>query len=325
MANDKKQRHVLGYDVGGTKVVAVLATADAEVLQESRLEGWASGDPHTDLARMRELGNELLEQTDRRAQDLIGIGLSVPGPMNPRTGVVIDAPNLDGWVDVPVGDYMSEAFGAPARVENDANAAALAEWSYGAGRGEPDLIYLTVSTGLGAGMVLDGRLRQGHSGQAGEIGHMQIVPDGRPCHCGLQGCLETYVGGRAMANRIRAELQAGRRSAILDLAGGDAEAISAVHWVEGIRAGDAFALELQHEFIERLAQGIGIAIHAFDPSCVALGTIVQRNPGLFLDPLVRRTRELIWPSLHHVKIVAAELGDSLPRYAALSVALPEDA
>lgn len=325
MGHTKKQRYVLGYDVGGTKVVAVLATTDAEVLQESRLEDWSSGDWRADLERLREQGNALLEQTGLAVTDLSAIGLSVPGPLNPQTGIVFDAPNLDGWVDVPVADAMTEAFETPARIENDANAAALAEWRFGAGRGEPDLIYLTVSTGLGAGLVLDGKVRQGHQGQAGEIGHMQIVPDGRPCHCGLRGCLETYVGGRALANRIREEIAQGRSTQILELAGGNPADINAQHWVQGIRAGDAYALELQTEFIARLAQGIGIVIHAFDPSCVALGTIVQRNPELFLEALIARTRELTWPSLHHVKIKAAELGDALPRYAALSVALPEDA
>ena len=193
MSDSKKQRHVLGYDVGGTKIVAVLATSGGEVLQESRLEHWASGSSSRDLETLREQGSALLEQGGVSAGSLATVGLSVPGPMNPQTGIVIDAPNLAGWVGVPVGEFMSEAFHAPARVENDANAAALAEWRFGAGRGEPDLIYLTVSTGLGAGLVLDGRLRQGHTGQGGELGHMQIVPEGRICTCGLRGCLEAFV------------------------------------------------------------------------------------------------------------------------------------
>ena len=140
------------------------------------------------------------------------LGVSSPGPLSVREGRVIETPNLEGWRDVPIVAHLSEALGVPVRLDNDANAAALAEWRFGAGQGTRHLIYLTMSTGLGAGLILDGRLYRGASDQAGEVGHMPVVPGGRRCNCGQRGCLEAYTGGAALADIIREEIAAGERS-----------------------------------------------------------------------------------------------------------------
>ena len=323
MTRGDKQRLVLGMDIGGSKTVFVVARANGEILAESRVDDWSVGSWRRDLATLSERGRELLREADVERESLASVGVSAPGPLNVETGRVIDAPNLEGWVDVPISRELGRAFDAPVRLENDANAAALAEWRFGAGQGASNLIYLTMSTGLGAGLVLDGRLYRGATYQAGEVGHMPLVPDGRLCSCGLRGCFEAYAGGAALAEIIREDIANGTRTAILELADGIPAQISARHWIAAIRAGDAYAETLRQSFVARLAQGVAMLVATFDPECVVLGTIVQRNPDLFVDDLCRAVRERTWPSLHHVRIAAGRLGPRLPPYAALCVASPE--
>jgi glucokinase len=315
---------LLGFDVGGTKAVAVLAHAGGEIVAETRLEHWASGRWQDDLSRLEACGRGLLAEAGLTTQSLRSVGVSAPGPLNAETGVVVEAPNLEGWLNVPVCRTFEQAFGAPVHLENDANAAALAEWRHGAGRGAHNLVYLTMSTGIGAGLILDDHLYRGSRFQSGEVGHVPIVRDGRPCTCGLRGCLEAYVGGAAVAEIIREDLAEGRGgTAILDLAGGDPARVSAHLWCEALRQGDAYAEELRQGWLDFLSLGLAGIILTFDPDVVVLGTIVQKNPDLFMDDLEARVRRRTWPVLHDVRLVPGELGDRMPAWAALCAADPE--
>jgi glucokinase len=292
-------RILLGFDIGGTKAVAVLAREGGDVLAETRLEGWARGSWQADCEVLLEEADTLLQSAGLARSALSAVGVSAPGPLDGRRGIVIDTPVI---------------------LENDANAAALAEWQFGAGRGTRNLVYLTMSTGVGSGLILEGALYPGSRWKAGEIGHAPIRPGGRRCNCGLRGCLEAYTGGAAIAQRIREDIAAGQQTAILDLAGGKPEAVSARVWVQAVRAGDAYALALLDDWLDALAQGLAIAIAVLDPDCIVLGTIVQKNPDLFLGPLRERVRALVWDSFADVRLEPSQLGDALPRYAALSVA-----
>jgi glucokinase len=314
------KRLLAGADIGGTKCVAVLGRETGDILAESRIEDWASGDPDRDISALAEQVRALARETGSGLSEIAALGVSAPGPLDPRTGIVIEAPNLAGWRDIPLGRRLEADLGLPVRVENDANAAALAEWRHGAGRGARSLVFLTMSTGVGAGLIFDGRLYRGAHFPAGEIGHVPIVLDGRACSCGLRGCLEAYVGGAGLAERIREDAKKGRATAILELAGGEPERISARLWVDAIRARDAYALELREEFLDQLAQGLAILIMPLDPERILLGTIIRENPDLFLDEVRERTRARIWPELYDTRIEPGALGERLPAYAALSVA-----
>jgi glucokinase len=314
------ERLLAGVDIGGTKCAVVLGRERGDILAESRIEDWASGDPDRDLAVLAAQVRALAREIGAELSDIAALGVSAPGPLDPRTGIVIDAPNIAGWRDLPLQRLLEADLGVPVRVENDANAAALAEWRHGAGQGAQSLAFLTMSTGVGAGLIFDGRLYRGAHFQAGEIGHVPVVLDGRACSCGLRGCLEAYVGGAGLAERIREDAEKGRATAILELAGGDPERVSARLWVDAIRARDAYALELREEFLDHLAQGLAILILALDPERIVLGTIIRENPDLFLDEVRERTRARIWPELHDTGIAPGALGARLPAYAALSVA-----
>ncbi len=317
----RKPEHLLGMDIGGTKAVVVLAGRDADALEETRLDDWTTGSAERDLEQLVGAARELLDRASLRPEDVAALGVSVPGPLDPDTGVVVDTPNLHGWSHFPLRARLEAALGTRVRIENDANAAALAEWRYGAGRGTQSLLFLTMSTGVGGGLILDGRLYRGRHFQAGEVGHLEIEPGGRLCGCGLRGCLEAYTSGANLAARIREDIASGERTAILELAGGDAKRVSAELWARAIRAGDAYALRLREEFLERLSHGLGMLVMVLDPERVVLGTIVRENPDLFLDELCERTRGRVWRELRDVEIVVGELGPRLPAYAALSVAL----
>jgi glucokinase len=314
---------LLGIDVGATKTHVALGRADGTVLAESDVEGWASGDVRRDLETLTARARGVLEQARVTPEALAAIGVSAPGPLDPSSGVVRDAPNIPGWHEVPLRAHLERAFGRPVRLENDANAAALAEWRWGAGRGARAFIFLTMSTGVGAGLVLDGRLYRGARFGAGELGHGPLVADGRLCACGLRGCLEAYTGGAALAARIRADVAAGTRTAIADLAGGDPARINARLWIAALRAGDAYAAKLREEYLDRLAQALALLVVGLDADCVALGTIVARNPDLFLDALRARFAAQVWSRLRDTRIVCGELGERLPAYAGLVTALLE--
>ncbi len=312
--------HLLGFDVGGSKLVVALGDRNGRPLDEVRVEPWASGDAARDLGLLVDRARELLRGAGLRPADLRAIGVSAPGPLDPAGGIVLGCPNLPGWRDVSIGPWLERDLGAPVQLENDANAAAVAEWRHGAGLGAESVVFLTMSTGVGAGLVLDGRLYRGAHFQAGEIGHVPIVPGGRRCGCGMRGCLEAYVGGAGIAARIAEDLAAGERTLLRELCGGDPSRASARLWVEAIRAGDAYAARLLDEYVAHLAQGLAIVSMLLDPERILLGTIIERNPDLFLERVRAAVRACTWPEMHGVEILAGALGSALPAYAALSVA-----
>ncbi len=312
--------HLLGIDIGGTKAVAVLARRGGEILEERRVEGWPLGEAARDVDVLIDHTRALLERGGLTPTDIGALGVCAPGPLDPLAGIVIGAPNLEGWDHFPLRERLEQALRIPVRIENDANAAALAEWRYGAGRGARNLLFLTMSTGVGGGLILDGRLYRGTHFQAGEVGHIPIVGDGRLCGCGMRGCLEAYTSGAAIARRVRDDIQGGQGTRILELAQGDPARINARHWTEAIRSGDGYALRLREEFLDHLAQGLAVLVMLLDPERIVLGTIVQQNPDLFLEGLRERTRARVWSVLRGVEISPGELGERLPAYAALSVA-----
>jgi glucokinase len=318
-----RQAVLLGIDIGGTKLNVALGRASGELIREARIDDWASGDPRRDLDKIAETSRDLLTAARLDAGELAAIGVSAPGPLDPSTGMVRDAPNLRGWHEVPISAQLSRAFGRGVRLENDANAAALAEWRFGSGQGSRAFTFVTMSTGVGAGFVFDGALYRGARFGAGEVGHMPVIPNGRPCICGLRGCLEAYTGGGALAARLREEIGAGARTAILELAGGDARKVRPEHWARALAAGDPYAKSLAAEFLDVLSLGLATLIQLLDVDRISLGTIIARNPELLLEPLRARVYERVWPRLRATQLVPAALGDRLCAYAGLTVALLE--
>jgi glucokinase len=311
---------LLGIDIGGTKVALAVGERDGTLLARRRRPTEPSGDARADLRRLADDVRALLGEARLTTRDVACIGVSVPGPFDPEAGRLLAPPNLPGWDGAPVRDVLGSELGLPVVLENDANAAALAEWRFGAGRGFSHLVYLTMSTGIGGGLILDGRLYRGRNAAAGECGHVPIVPDGELCACGMRGCLEAYAGGAAWATRLRRIAPEDGRVAAL--AGGRDRA-RPEHVVTAAREGDAFALAEMERFNGYVARGIAALVFALAPEVVVLGTIpTAAGEELCLGPVREEVARRVWPLLGRgLEIVPAALGGDIGYLAGLCVAL----
>lgn len=298
----------IGVDLGGTKVGTALVDAGGRVLASSRRPTGRHRGPDGIVSDVLEcLRDACLPAARDRA---IGIGVGVAGQVDPGTGTVLYAPNLD-WRDFPLKKRLEGALGMPVSVLNDVQAATYGAWVHGAGRGAQDLVCVFVGTGVGGGVIAGGRLLQGCSGSAGELGHMTIDLRGPPCRCGNHGCLEAYVGGWAIARRARealaADAAAGER--LLGLAGADPGRVTAELVATAVHEGDDLARRVVRETGEALAAGIASIVNAFNPCLVILGGGVIEGLPELVD-MVRDgvpARALAAP-LQRLRIVKAELG-----------------
>lgn len=310
----------LGIDLGGSKLAIAIADPDGRLIAHMTRPSRISGDPQADVSAIAADAADLVARTGLAASDFDAAGLSVPGPIDHERGAILDPPNLPGWRDVPLRDRMSEIMGLPVRVENDANAAALAEWRYGAGRGCDNLVYLTMSTGVGAGLILDGRLYRGHRGRASEFGHTCVEWEGEPCGCGRRGCVEAYLGGAAWTRRLREITPASSR--VRALAGARERALPE-HVVAAAGEGDAFAREEMERFNHYLARAIAALSFALAPEVVVLGTIATAaGEALCFAPVRALVAAQVWPTLcDGMRILPSGLGAELPYYAGVCVAI----
>jgi glucokinase len=253
-----------------------------------------------------------------QAGALARIGIGCGGPLDPWRGVVLNALNNPGWIDIPITERIGGELGVPAYLDNDANAAALGEHRFGAGRGVANMIYLTVSTCVGGGVIADGRLLRGETGNAAELGHVTVNAHGRRCHCGSIGCLEAYCSGTNIAVRAREAVAAAEEPSALR----DDDELTALHVTAAVAAGDPLATRVWDETTTLLGAGIASMIHAFNPSLVILGGGVATSGDLLFEPVRHAVAERAMPWLHQgVRIVPAELGDRTGILGAVAVAL----
>lgn len=321
MSPPKATSPILGIDLGGTKVDVSCVRLNKEVLAQKRIPTQAEKGPEDVLGRILDTADQILGQARVAPIELLAVGLSVPGPLDPKVGLFFNLPNLPGWKGFPIRKRLEDHFRIPLHMDNDANATALAEWKFGAGRGYDHLIYLTMSTGIGGGLILDGRLYRGKNFNAGEVGHQVILPDGPRCGCGLLGHLEGLCSGSGIARRLREMVKPGE-SLMWEMAGGDPEKLTAEILVQAVRRGDALAREFFQETLEYLAMGLANLVFILNPQAIVLGTMVAKNPDLFLEPLERMVKEKVWDVFTpDLKILPAQLVDQIGVYAPLAVIL----
>jgi glucokinase len=318
------RRKILSLDIGGTKTAVSVCDETGEVLAGSRIPTR----PTTAIEIYFDSLERVCRDTIRSAgletpAELDCIGISAPGPLSVEKGMLLAPPNNPGWIDIPIVEKMAELLSVPVYLNNDANAAALAEFHFGRYRGERNLIYLTTSTGMGGGVITGGKLLQGVCDMGGEVGHMVMELGGPLCPCGRRGCWELYVGGKNMADRVREKIRTdGIETRILAEAGGDLERIDHRCISRAARAGDIFALKEWDTYTDRLAQGIGSLIQAFNPARILLGTIAVREGEFLLDPLRNKLPRFTWDwPLRSCTVEASTLGDRIPELSGLAVAL----
>lgn len=312
-------KYVVGVDLGGTQIRACLADKDGNILREIRQPTRAKEGLQPVLQRIKDTIAQVLH--DVTEADVLAIGVGSPGPLDPRSGVVIAPPNLPGWRDVPLRDILSQEFGLPVYVNNDANAAALAEQRFGAGRGCSDIVYLTISTGIGGGIVCCGQLLLGAHGLAGEPGHATVEPAGPRCNCGNVGCLEVMAAGPAIARHALELMEQGRRSSLW-AAVQDGVELTAEMVGRAAQEGDSVALQAIARAAYYLGIGVLNLIHIFDPERVILGGGVSKLGSLLFDPVCAWVRDHGMTVMQRATpIVPAALGDQVGLLGAVAWAL----
>jgi len=316
------QQTIIAVDLGGTQIRVALSDENGHLQRRTATLTRAEEGPEPIIARiiasMRQaLSNMPLEQVR-------GIGVAAPGPLDPWRGVIIWAPNLPGWHNVPLRERLADEFGRPVYLGNDANLAALAEQRFGAGQGIDDLIYITVSTGIGGGIITGGRLLLGSDGFAGEVGHQTLEPHGPRCNCGNIGCLEALASGPAIAREAVRRIQAGESSAIVDMVGGDLSKVTAKEVNEAAQAGDQLAIEVFHRAGFYLGVGIVNLLHLFNPRLIIIGGSVAKAGALLFDPMWETIRERAGAGYaEELRIVPAALGDDVSLLGAVALVLSE--
>ncbi|MFA5044258.1 MAG: ROK family protein [Kiritimatiellia bacterium] len=315
------QMNILGIDIGGTKTSVCVGAESGQLALKRRMATCPENGPDKVLERIVALAREVMAQSGRA--DIDTVGLAAPGPLDVKRGAMLAPPNMPGWDFVPVVSYFAAAFRRPVFMNNDANAGALAEYHFGRGRGVANMVYLTHSTGMGGGVIVDGRLVQGTVDMAGEVGHFVLDPQGPVCPCGLRGCFEVYCGGRNVALRLRQKIAAeGIATTLTAKAGGQLAAIDFKLFVEAVREQDPFAVREWQAYVERLAQGMGIIIMTLNPDMVVLGTIACQTGDLLMVPLKACLRRFAWgAALDACRIETSALGADIGDLGAIAVAV----
>lgn len=287
---------LLGVDIGGTKCALILAENNGKILSR---QAFATADVKTTL-------NWILGGAKALAQKyaLDAVGVSCGGPLDSGKGLILSPPNLPGWDAVPITNLLFEATGVPAYLCNDANACALAEWKYGAGQGSRNMIFLTFGTGLGAGLILDGRLYEGTNGMAGEVGHIRLAEDG-PLGYGKPGSFEGFCSGGGIS----------RLGEAMGCPG------TAKELAQRAKAGDRAALAVYGESARRLGQGLSILVDLFNPERIVIGSVFARSESLFREEMEKVMAREALPEANSVcRVVPAALGDAIGDHAAVAVA-----
>jgi glucokinase len=319
-------RFILGIDIGGTNLVVGSVAEDGSVLHAMGTEPThAEAGATAVVDRIVALAERAIARTRREVPGarIAGVGVGAPGPLDTKSGIVLLTPNL-GWVNMPLRQIIHDRLGLPAALDNDANCAVLGEWWVGAARGARHAIGITIGTGIGGGLVLDGKLYHGASDVAGEIGHTTIDTEGRRCKCGNYGCLEAYASGPNIAMRAIEAVEAGAESSLSRLVGGDLKKITAQTVYEAAREGDELALEVVNDTAKFLGAGIANLLNIFNPEVVVVcGGVTLAGDHLFV-PLRREVaRRAFKPAVQACRIVPGELLNTAGVYGAARVFLDQ--
>lgn len=291
----------LGIDLGGTQLRAAIIDAQGQILRRATLATDVAGGPNAVVAQMVKLSSDV---SDGFQNQITGAGVSSPGPLDLENGRTSDLPTLPGWLNFPLRQTLADKLGLPVVLENDGVAAANGEWKFGTGRGLNNIVYVTVSTGIGGGVVVDGHLMHGRRGMAGHVGHMMIDPNGPICGCGGRGCLEALAAGPAFSANARAAGFMDGKSA-----------------VEAARKGDAKAKALVDKEAEWLGYGFASLLHLYSPEKLIVGGGMSAALDLMMGGIKNQIELYAMPAFRNVEIVPAALGDNAGLIGAAALAM----
>jgi glucokinase len=310
----------LAVDLGGTELRAALVNPSGAVLAYADAKTRSKDGPGAVIEQIV----DLIGQVRAQAPDVVvcGLGVGAPGPLDSTAGVAIAPPTLDGWREVPLAALLKQRLGVPVKLENDAGAAALGEWRFGAGRGTESMVFVTVSTGIGGGVIADGRLLHGRRGLAAEIGHMAIAESSEDvCFCGARGCWEALASGDMLGRRA-ARLEARGKAPALRKLAGDGE-VTSRHVTQAARDGDPGAIALLAEEARWLGVGIVNLLHLYSPERVIIGGGLGACLDLMQAGIDRIIQSRAMSAYRDVPVVAAELGREAGLVGAASLVFPQ--
>lgn len=305
-------------DIGGTQIrAAVFQAGNPRPLRVKKIR--TRDKQQSPIERMVGLIQEIWPE-DRQVSAIV---IAVPGYLDVNRGIVFEAPNVPGWIDLPIRELLQQHFDVPILLGNDANLAALGEWRYGAGVGHDNLLYLTISTGIGGGAIINGQLMIGARGLAGEFGHITVIPNGPLCGCGHRGHLEAVASGTAIAKYVSEQIALGTESSLASISNPSAKDVS-----QAAMEGDALAIQAITRAGIYIGHTLADFLNIFNPSIVILGGGVIAAGDLILDPIKKALPEYILGRvyLEHLQIVTAALGDDVGLIGGLALAetmLPE--
>lgn len=297
--------NIVAVDLGGTLIRSALINEKGEILARAKRDTLAQEGPEPVIGRIKACIRDVAKGAEP-------ISIAAPGPLDPWRGIIHQAPNLPGWREVPLADILHRVFEVPVYVNNDANLAALAEHRFGAGQGVNDLIYLTISTGIGGGIITQGRLLLGVKGLAAEVGHMILEPEGPPCGCGGWGHLESLAAGPAIARRAVEEMEKGAETSITGLVGGKVSEVTAKVVAQAAKEGDLLAHSIFKEAGFYIGLGIVNLLHILNPELIIIGGGVSKAGDLLFDPIKETVKARAMLSYQEgLRIVPAALRDDV--------------
>lgn len=311
----------IGIDIGGTKISLVLGTPEGKILARRKIATRTGEETRACIRELTAVIRDLFKYGAARGHKVSGIGVGIPGAVDSIKGVVPRSPHLKGWKGLKLGAFLRDEFRVPVFLANDANAAAVAEKVFGQARKCRDFVYMTVSTGIGGGLVVHGQLLEGASFVAGEIGHMTVVPEGNACKCGNSGCLEAYASGTAIGRAAQELILKGKRSSLsklLDLEG----RLTAKDVGLAAREGDALSIKVYEDAGYYLGIGLANLLNILNPEMILLGGGVWKSaPAQFQKAMMKSCRRYAWPeAVKKVRIKKSKLKGSIGDLGALALA-----
>lgn len=300
----------IGIDVGGTNVKIALVDGDGKIIYSNSVPTYAQMGYEYTVNNIKQAIKDLMKETNTESKDIQGIGFDFPGQVDCKTGVVKNAPNIPGWVNVPIAQMIEDEFHIPTRIDNDVRCAALGELKFGAGRGCENFVCITVGTGIGSGLVINGKVVRGAANAAGELGHIKLqMEDGPLCGCGDSGCLEAFASGPSIVAMAQEYLKGGKSAKFRELAG-DGE-ITPYIVAKAAEAGDPVAKRIFEKMGYYIGMGLTSVINLLNPEKIIIGGGVAECGELLLDPIRRTINERAMKVQREaVEIVPAELGNS---------------
>ena len=308
---ETSNKPVLAVDLGGTKIIAAVVLPDGKIVSRKYCLTLAKDGFKAVTERLLAAATEAIIQSKVDIMDLSAVCIAAAGIINVKRGIITYSPNLPGWRNVALRDIVSEKLGLDTYIINDASAAALGEHRFGAGKGVDNLIYITVSTGIGGGIIIDGKLYTGSDGCAGEIGHMIVDVNGPKCSCGNSGCLEAMASGTAVAREAVIRINQGECSSIIELAGGKIENVTAEKVALAARKGDKVAWDIISKAANYLGTGFVNLVNVFNPDLIIVGGGMSKMGNMLLNPArkIVKQRSFKLPA-RRVHIVRSGLGSN---------------